>query len=65
MPEWRLGSQVALNVYDGDRPVCQCHNEHDAKLMVFAVNLVKRKHAEMKAKAVEPSENESAAQPQP
>jgi hypothetical protein len=36
--KWRIGSQVPLNVYDGDRPVCQCHNEQDAILIVNAIN---------------------------
>lgn len=35
---WRVGSKVALNVYDDDRPVCQCHSEDDARLIVEAVN---------------------------
>jgi hypothetical protein len=38
---WRVGEQVPINVYDGDRPVCQCHNESDAILIVQAVNLVR------------------------
>lgn len=36
---WRIGSKVNLNVYDGDRPVCQCHNPEDARSIVNAVNL--------------------------
>jgi hypothetical protein len=24
---WRVGSKIPLNVYEGDRPVCQCHSE--------------------------------------
>jgi len=35
---WRVGSKVTLNVYDGDRPVCQCHNEDDARAIVQAMN---------------------------
>lgn len=31
MSEWRVGSKVPINVYDGDRPVCQCHTVIDAK----------------------------------
>jgi len=42
MPEWRTGRNVLVNVYDGDRPVCQCHTVADAKLIVRAVNAVKR-----------------------
>lgn len=37
---WRVGSQVPINVYEGDRPVCQCHNVTDARLIVFGVNYV-------------------------
>jgi hypothetical protein len=35
---WRVGSKVPLNVYEGDRPVCQCHNEWDAQRIVEAMN---------------------------
>ncbi len=35
---WRIGAKVKLNVYEGDRPVCQCHTEADAKAIVDAVN---------------------------
>ena len=35
---WRVGSRVDLNVYDGDRPVCQCHNAEDAANIVAAMN---------------------------
>lgn len=38
MSEWRLGRKVPINVYDGDRPVCQCHSEIDARTIVMAVN---------------------------
>lgn len=34
----RIGSKVPLNVYDGDRPVCQCHNERDAAFIVDLIN---------------------------
>ncbi len=34
---WRVGSKVKINVYDGDRPVCQCHSERDAMLIAVAV----------------------------
>lgn len=50
MPEptrWRVGSTVPLNVYDGDRPVCQCHKEEDAAMIVSAMNegmVVKDRH---------------------
>jgi hypothetical protein len=37
-PKWRVGRNVPLNVYAGDRPVCQCHNATDALLIVSAVN---------------------------
>lgn len=34
MSTWRVGTKVPLNIYDGDRPVCQCHNEDDAAAIV-------------------------------
>lgn len=34
---WRVGTKVQLNVYEGDRPVCQCHNAEDAKRIVEAM----------------------------
>jgi hypothetical protein len=37
-PEWRHGTKVHLNVYEGDRPVCQCHTVQDAALIIAAVN---------------------------
>jgi hypothetical protein len=36
--KWRVGSKVKLNVYEGDRPVCQCHSFIDADLIVTAMN---------------------------
>jgi hypothetical protein len=38
---WRVGKTVLLNVYDGGRPVCQCHYADDAERIVDAVNLVR------------------------
>ena len=35
---WRVGHKVPINVYDGNRPVCQCQTALDAKLIVCAVN---------------------------
>jgi|GEM_PF-6305061 len=35
---WRVGSQVPLNIYEGNRPVCQCHNPEDARRIVEAMN---------------------------
>jgi hypothetical protein len=35
---WRVGRKIPLNIYDGDRPVCQCHSEEDARRIVAAVN---------------------------
>lgn len=37
-PMWRVGATVKLNVYEGDRPVCQCHDEADAHSICQAVN---------------------------
>jgi len=35
---WRVGSKVPINVYEGDRPICQCHTAEDAKRIVAAMN---------------------------
>jgi hypothetical protein len=35
---WRVGSKVPLNVYEGERPVCQCHTPEDAARIVVAMN---------------------------
>jgi hypothetical protein len=37
---WRVGTKVPINVYDGDRPVCQCQTAADAALIVRAVNML-------------------------
>jgi hypothetical protein len=37
---WRVGAKIPLNVYDGDRPVCQCHSDQDARTIADAVNAV-------------------------
>jgi hypothetical protein len=36
--KWRVGTHVPVNVYEGDRPICQCHTALDAKRIVEAVN---------------------------
>lgn len=38
---YRVGATIPINVYDGDRPVCQCHTECDAKEIVRAVNALR------------------------
>jgi hypothetical protein len=35
---WRVGSKNRLNVYEGERSVCQCHSPDDACLIVRAMN---------------------------
>lgn len=35
---WRVGRKVWLNVYEGDRPVCQCHTPEDAARIVGLLN---------------------------
>lgn len=42
--KWRVGSRVPLNVYEGDRPVCQCHSVEDAKRIVIAMNQAPSKY---------------------
>ncbi len=41
IPRWRTGKRVRLNVYAGDRPVCQCHSEEDALAIVNCVNFAR------------------------
>lgn len=36
---WRVGRKVLINIYEGDRPVCQCHTVDDARRIVDAMNL--------------------------
>jgi hypothetical protein len=36
---WRVGTKVPLNVYEADRPVCQCRREEDARRIVDAMNV--------------------------
>lgn len=35
---WRVGRHFPINVYEGDRPICQCQTALDAKRIVQAVN---------------------------
>jgi hypothetical protein len=35
---WRVGSKVPINVYEVDRPVCQCQTPDDARRIVAAMN---------------------------
>jgi Protein of unknown function (DUF551) len=35
---WRVGRKVLLNVYEGDTPVCQCHDAATALRIVDAMN---------------------------
>lgn len=37
---WRVGKKVPINVYEGDRPVCQCHTVVDAQRIVEAMNVM-------------------------
>src|SRR4051794_8034131 len=45
--EWRVGRKVPLNVYRGDRPVCQCHNELDAREIVDGMNLTAERRRQL------------------
>ena len=44
---WRVGHKVPLNVYEGDRPVCQCHNTEDAARIALAMNEIRRLRADL------------------
>ncbi len=39
---WRQGAKVPINVYDEDRPVCQCQTAADAKFIVQSCNFMKQ-----------------------
>lgn len=43
---WRVGRKVPLNIYDGDRPVCQCHDAADAARIVEAMALYTLRHVD-------------------
>lgn len=38
LKEWRVGTKMPINIYEGDRPICQCHTVLDGKRIVEAVN---------------------------
>jgi hypothetical protein len=43
MPDkWRTGGKIPLNVYEGDRPMFQCHTPEDAGRIVAMLNQVDR-----------------------
>lgn len=44
---WRVGTKIPINVYDNDRPVCQCQTAADAALVVRAVNRVIKQAAHL------------------
>lgn len=39
--KWRQGTKVKLNIYEGNRSVCQCHRAKDAARIVDAVNALR------------------------
>jgi hypothetical protein len=41
MSTWRIGKQIPINVYEDDRPVCQCHTATDARRIAAAMNRVR------------------------
>ena len=38
MTRWRTGRKIELNVYNGDKPMFQCHSRRDAKRTVRLLN---------------------------
>src|SRR5438067_1415100 len=38
MSFWRVGKSYPINVYEDDRPICQCHTAVDAQRLVAAMN---------------------------
>lgn len=49
---WRTGNKIKINVYCGDRPVCQCHNEFDANEIVRGMNFYIDNHVHLNLKPV-------------
>jgi hypothetical protein len=47
MSTFRVGTKVAINVYDGDAPVCQCHTREQAAEIVAAVNFYRTARREV------------------
>jgi hypothetical protein len=43
MQRWRVGRKVPINVYEGERPVCQCHTPEMAQRIVDAMNATANK----------------------
>jgi hypothetical protein len=41
---WRVGGKVPLNVYEGDRPMFQCHTPEDAARVVELLNWPETEH---------------------
>jgi hypothetical protein len=41
---WRVGHKVPINVYEGDRPVCQCQTAEHARRIVEAMNAWNASH---------------------
>lgn len=35
---WRVGKSVPINVYEGDKPMFQCHTPEDAARIVALLN---------------------------
>jgi hypothetical protein len=61
---WRVGRKVPLNVYDDDRPVCQCHSANDARRIVAVMNAALYEAESVPSGRTEPaSAPESTPQP--
>ncbi len=37
-PQWRVGGKIPLNVYEGERPMFQCHTPGEAARVVAILN---------------------------
>lgn len=55
MSNWRTGRKVPLNVYEGNRAVCQCHTPEDAARIVVAMKALENTALLMAEEPVEPS----------
>lgn len=59
---WRQGSKIPINVYEGDRPVCQCQTAADARRIVQSVNFCQQMQA---LDRPEPKRGRPRSQPRP
>ena len=60
---WRVGSKVPINVYEGDRPVCQCQTALDARRIVDAMVFWELNYGKKRPDAATPNSVRSDVEP--